>query len=93
MIKFADFTKQELAAVARIQYRVAVIARKQYHTSINGLSLRMDLAAVHARTPLRLEDLSDADDFNLIHDVFGIIKHMDRSTGELTGYFVPRYSK
>jgi len=33
------------------------------------------------------------DDFNFAHDVFGIRRNIDRSTGKITGTFWPRYAK
>jgi len=56
-------------------------------------SLRMDLMACHANgTPLDWQRLRSADPFNLGHDVFGIMKHLDRETGKLTGHFRPRFA-
>ncbi len=53
----------------------------------------MDLVACHANgCPLDFERLSDADDFNIAHDVFGIRRHLDRETGQLTDHFLPRYA-
>ena len=54
-------------------------------------SLDMDLSATHAVTPLRLGDLLAADDFHFAHDVFGIMRHIDRRTGRLDDHFVPRF--
>lgn len=57
------------------------------------LDIEMDLSATHANgNPLRLADLSKADDFNLLHDVAGIARHLDRNTGKLTGHFRPRFT-
>jgi hypothetical protein len=62
-------------------------------TAEEELSLRMDLTAVHCNgNPLRLEDLLRVDDVNFAHDVFGIRRHIDRETGQLTGFFLPRLS-
>lgn len=57
------------------------------------LSTLMDIIATHANSnPLRLADLLAADDFNLMHDVSGIAAHLNRQTGRLEGFFVPRFS-
>lgn len=59
----------------------------------NRLNTQMDITACHLNgTPLRLADFLAADAFNFAHDLFGIDKHMDRSTGKLTGHFQPRFS-
>ena len=52
----------------------------------------MDLTACHANgCPLRLNDLLTADDFNFVHDVFGIRRNLDRETGKLDKFFSPRF--
>jgi hypothetical protein len=42
--------------------------------------------------PLRLEELAKGEMFELVHDVFGIDKHLDRRGGKLTMGFLPRYA-
>ena len=52
----------------------------------------MDVCATHANgCPLDLERFHAADAFNFAHDIFGIARHLDRDTGELTGCFLPRF--
>lgn len=52
----------------------------------------MDFTAVHANgCPLRLDDLLKADDFNFMHDAFGICRHLNRETGKLEDMFSPRF--
>ena len=54
----------------------------------------MDIVATHLNgCPLRLKELLKADDLNFIHDVAGIRKYLDRTTGELTKCFLLRYTK
>jgi hypothetical protein len=78
--------------------RIAERARKmdlQYNerSARKLVDWRMDFTAVHANgNPLRLADLLAADDFNFIHDAFGIANRLDRDTGKLTGFFSPRFS-
>ena len=89
--RFATLTKVEREAVKKIVRRV----RRLYAVAgvpFDSLSLRMDLSAVHAVTPLRLVELADASEFNLMHDVVGITRHLNRVTGTLKEYFVPRYA-
>jgi hypothetical protein len=53
----------------------------------------ISLAVCHANgCPLRLADLAEADDFNLIHDVSGIGNCISRSTGKIDGLFRPRFA-
>ena len=59
-----------------------------------ALDIDMDIVATHCNgNPLRLNDLLGADDFNLLHDVSGIARHLNRETGKLEGFFSPRFSR
>lgn len=74
---------------------IAAIAKRAFDLvatpGLDLMSLEMDIGAAHANgCKLDLDKLLKADDFNLCHDVFGISRHLDRNTGELTGWFVPR---
>ena len=54
----------------------------------------MDLNACHSNgMPLQLAELLAADRFEFAHDILGIRRHIDRSTGKLQDCFVPRYAK
>lgn len=58
------------------------------------LSITMDLCACHANgCPLDFERLASADDFNLLHDVGGINRHINRDTGKIEGFFRPRFAR
>ncbi len=62
--------------------------------SLDRLDLTMDITACHCNgTPLKLAELLTADDFNFSHDVFGIRRHLDRTTGKLLNHFCPRFAK
>lgn len=55
------------------------------------LDWNMDLIATHANgCPMDFAKLLNADDFNFMHDVCGIARHLDRRTGKLTDFFLPR---
>ena len=54
----------------------------------------MDIIAVHCNDcELDLAGLLEAENFDFMHDVAGIIGHIDRKTGKLTDCFRPRYTK
>jgi hypothetical protein len=91
-MEFAKFTLDEGSAVNKIIDRAKKLG-KQYGIKIDHLGLRMDLSATHAQCPLRLTELADADEFNFVHDVFGIMRHMNRSTGVLDKTFCPRFAR
>jgi hypothetical protein len=60
------------------------------------LSFIMDMSAAdgcNGNNPIDLDALAKADDFNFIHDVAGIVRHLDRATGRLTDCFVPRFAR
>lgn len=61
------------------------------------LNVAMDLTATHANgNPLRLAemliDASTSKSASLLHDVYGIRRHLNRHTGKLGENFTPRYS-
>jgi hypothetical protein len=65
---------------------------KKMDAEIDAISLSMDLAATHKYIcKLRLDDLLHSDDFNFIHDVFGILHSLNREHLVLRGNFLPRY--
>lgn len=58
--------------------------------------ISMDLTAAHGVSPLPLQKLLDTASTNpadFSHDVFGIRRHLNRTTGELENCFVPRCNR
>jgi hypothetical protein len=88
MVKFASFTFQERVIVKGIVRRAV-----QMGIYDDPLDVEMDISATHAHCPLRLEELRDADNFNFGHDMAGIQQHLNRQTGKLEGFFLPRFAK
>ncbi len=87
-----DVSPTDAALISQIVDRVEELSLAQGH-SLDRLSTTMDLTAVHANgCPLDLAKLAAADNFNLLHDVFGIARHLDRKTGKLRDFFDPRCS-
>lgn len=66
---------------------------RQAWVRVTRMDVEMDLSATHATCPLRLAELADADDFNFSHDMGGIRRHLNRQTGELEDFFVPRFAE
>ncbi len=85
-------TRDEITAITLIAQRAVRIARRmdvEYKMS----DAMMDIEAAHSNgMRLKLNELALADDFNFTHDVFGIRRHLDRTTGELGDCFVPRFA-
>lgn len=85
--------KEDFRMIAKIAQRGRAMAVEQGFAADDQMSAVMDVAACHANgCPLRLQELLDADDFNFAHDFFGIRRHLDRTTGELTNFFRPRFA-
>lgn len=83
-------TKSEMVLINKIANR-AVQAAADMDVSYNKLDALMDIEACHCNgTPLNLPKLLAAPDGDFGHDVFGIRRFIDRSTGRLTQCFVPR---
>ena len=59
--------------------------------ALDVLDLNMDLCATHANgCPMDFRKLLDAPDFDFLHDIAGIRRHMNRETGQLENAFLPR---
>jgi len=89
--EYPKTSKLDLVLILKIVERahgIVVAHGGEYDKTSAGL----DLVYAHAQVPLDLEALLAADDFNFMHDVFGIARHMDRSTGEMDGRFLPRFA-
>ena len=83
-------TREEKRIIRKIAARAvsaAVDARIDYDLQ----SAWMDIEACHCNgMPLGLQKLFDADDGTFGHDVFGIRRYLDRTSGKITQCFVPR---
>ncbi len=80
-------------------YWIGVIVRRaekeaaEHDTSLDPVSLAMDLTAIHANgCPLKLMSFAAAEPYDFVHDIVGITSHIDRKTGKLTGCFLPRFA-
>ena len=88
-------------ACSKEDHDLAVRVARRYETDCmvncgahEHQQILMDLVATHCNgNPMDFAGLLDADLFNFSHDVSGIRRHIDRSTGRLVGFFVPRYSR
>lgn len=85
-------TKAEMDTIMQIADRAIGVAHGQ-GIRLNKMDMVMDLSAVHANAyRLRLDELLAADPLNFTHDVFGIVRHLNRDTGLLENFFVPRFT-
>lgn len=89
MIKWGLTTKEEVKKIHKIAKRASKMIPE-----IDLMTVSMDIEAVHTHgCKLRLDDLFTADDFNFIHDVLGINRHLNRNSGKLQNHFLPRYAE
>lgn len=92
MIDLFTATPDEGAIIERIAKRAVAIYR-DHGDSVDEIDVIMDLEACHCNAcPLRLSEMEQADEFNLMHDINGINRHLNRYTGKLVGGFLPRYA-
>ena len=61
-----------------------------YGRKLKLLELVMDISAAHESCPMDLRKLVEFDEEHFMHDVFGIRRHLNRESGKLENYFVPR---
>lgn len=91
MVKFRA-TKNEYKIISMIVKRAVAMARDIGDT-YTPMDAHMDITACHSNgCALNLLELAKADDFNFAHDVFGIRRHINRTTGKLKDCFLPRYA-
>ena len=66
---------------------------KAYGIETDLIEILMDVAACHLNgNPLLLRDMLEADEFNFMHDILGIARHINRKNGHLENCFSPRFS-
>lgn len=88
-----NVSSEDSALIEKIVYRAANIWGYDPQ-EIDIMDLAMDITAVHANgNSLKLNELLAADQFNFLHDVYGITSNIDRDTGKLSNYFRPRFLK
>ena len=86
-------TPAEREIIERIAKRACALYHKYGNTDVDELDIQMDLEACHCNgCPLRLADMEQADNFNLMHDVTGINAHLNHDTGKLERCFLPRFT-
>ena len=83
-------SRRKIIAIAE---RFLPLYQKLYDEKPPTMDTIMDIAAAHLNgCPLKLDELLHADDFNFLHDVFGIMNNINRQTGKLENNFLPRYA-
>lgn len=90
---------------AEDQLKILILAQaaarigKEYNLDIDyrPLDAAMDITACHANCPLQLDEmlaaLETAHKSDVVHDLLGIRRHLDRDTCKLMNCFIPRYAQ
>ncbi len=85
-----DKTARDL--ILQIAERAVRLAASHGNHRARAVDVSMALTFVHMETPLRLQELYEANEVQFAHDVFGIWKHIDKNTGKLdTVAFRPKF--
>jgi len=85
-------TKAEQDLIEKIARR-AMALKVPINTGRTLQDWTMDITATHCNgCALDLARFAGGDDFNFAHDIAGIARHLNRSTGQLEGYFLPRFA-
>lgn len=87
-------TPQEFDLIEQVCARYATLALEHgFKPYDDHMSRVMDLSAVHSNgNPMDFEKLLAAPEFDFMHDIDGIMRHLDRNTGTLQDFFSPRCS-
>ena len=84
-------TKADAVLVVKIADRADREARRLELPAPDRQALVMDLTAAHANgCPMDFAKLLDAPAADFAHDVYGIARHINRTTGTLEDCFLPR---
>lgn len=88
--------KIDTAALTRVLERAMKIEGGPHNGSFwrDRTECMMDLMAARDCVPsMDIGALADFPDFDFVHDVLGIRRHMDRETAKLGGCFLPRCAR
>lgn len=92
MLNLHTATPEDSRKIIAIMLRAASLMNFE-RVGSSRLEVAMDVTACHVNgCALDLDGLLAAKPSDFVHDVAGIMRHMDRKTGNLTGGFLPRYA-
>jgi len=85
-------TRSEFEMIVKIAERAEAMYEELGVQPPERTTLLMDIEHAHADIPMDLLAFLMADSGNFAHDIGGIVRHMDRTTGKLGDCFVPRFA-
>lgn len=97
-MKSKSITPTDLVYIITLA-RAAARIGKEYNLDLQYpvLEASMDLEAAHHACPLQLREMVDAlqtaHKGDVVHDLLGIRRHLNRESGKLEGFFTPRYAQ
>ena len=83
--------RQDLKRIAQILNRTRALNENLDRMQLLRLTLK--LIIVHKQHPLDLERLLNADPFEFLHDVLGILEHFELDEYTFQSGFYPRYTR
>lgn len=88
LITFEKLTDGEIAVIEEIANRAVLSG---IVSKFRKMTLIMDIGATHLNSvKLDLKKFLAAPEFDFAHDIDGIQTHINRATGELEDFFLPR---
>ncbi|QPJ61677.1 MAG: hypothetical protein G3M70_07170 [Candidatus Nitronauta litoralis] len=92
-IEFAELTKEETVLMEKILKRAEPLFENKINPEEITTHIGMNLRAVHAVCPLDFRKLHGFNDFSFAHDIIMIDMKLNKETGELEEFFLPRCAK
>lgn len=90
MVKF-DVSPAEAYTIGLISIRAESLCKADGARPYARAVVNLDVTACHANgCKLKLSELASARDSDFMHDILGIRRNIDRTTGRLRNSFVPR---
>lgn len=89
-----NLTEREMEHLDKIMDRVKGFMDGGQFQAGQRMRLEISLAVCHLNgCPLDLEAMTTGLDADLVHDVFGIDRHISRDDGQLQHFFMPRFAR
>lgn len=85
MIHYDSLPNNDMDLIERCVDRAAPLL-----PSLLRCDIELSLVKAHSNRPLDLEGLLSSRNNDFVHDVAGIVRHVDRVTGRLENLFCPR---
>ena len=89
-----DKEKNEYELITIIAKRTLQIFREmEIDPSLDQQDIAISLHLCNEFCPLDLERFAKGEPFHIVHDILGILRHLNHNTGLLEDCFVPRFAK